>query len=394
MIINLLFKISNEKNYFIISVLLFFESYLIGQNVGSIAKDSNFFPVAVWVQSPTNAGAYKAAGINMFVGIWGGLDQEKLDYLKKADVKVICDQNTFGLNNLKETTIYAWMHGDEPDNAQMNRITNNYDPCVDPSVIIKSYYDIKKKDPSRPVYINLGQGVSYINYIGRGTCKGDIDKYKVSSNGYLKACDIASFDIYPVNNSDEETQNNLWYVPKGIDSLISWTNKSKPAWCWIECTKIAEDNPRKPTTAEVKAEVWMALIHGARGYGYFCHSFVPPEDEAALLHDSIMLKAVKAVNLQVMSLASVLNSPDTKGFASVQSSNKAVPVDILTKYQDKMNYIFAVSMRCGFTTASFNVKTGSGAEVLGEGRIIKITDGQFSDEFLPYGVHLYKIRQK
>jgi hypothetical protein len=284
------------------------------------------------------------------------------------------------------------MHGDEPDNAQMNRKTRKYDPCVDPAIIIKSYGEIKKNDPSRPVYINLGQGVSYLNYIGRGECRGDIDKYKISTNGYLKGCDIASFDIYPVNNRDAETQNNLWYVPKGIDSLISWSNNSKPVWCWIECTKIAERNPRKPTTSEVKSEVWMALIHGAKGFGYFCHSFVPPEDEAALLHDTIMLKAVKAINNQVTSLAAMLNSPNTTGYATVSSSNTEVPVDFMTKNNGKENYIFAAGMRCGFTTATFNVTSGNRVEVLGEGRTINITNGKFSDEFSPYGVHLYKIR--
>ena len=372
-------------------IILFNQVRLSSQ--GNISNDPGFFPIAVWVQSPSNAMAYKANGINMFVAVWKGLDQEKLDLFRKAEVKVICDQNEFGLKNLNDPVIYAWMHGDEPDNAQWNRKTEKYDPCIDPAIIIKSYNEIKKKDPSRPVYINLGQGVSYINYIGRGECRGDIDKYKVSANGYLKACDIASFDIYPVNNSDEETQNNLWYVPKGIDSLLSWSDNSKPVWCWIECTKISEDNPRKPTTAEVKAEVWMALIHGAKGFGYFCHSFVPPTDEAALLHDEVMLKAVKEINIQVTSLAEVLNSPDTKGYAKAASVNALVPVDIMTKNHDGSDYIFAVGMRCGFTTAAFEVSSGSLAEVIGENRSIKISDGKFSDEFSPYGVHLYKIRK-
>jgi hypothetical protein len=363
----------------------------MGQDPGNIVKNADFFPIAVWVQSPSNAAAYKANGINMFVGMWGGLDEGKLDNLRKAGVKVICDQNAFGLNHLNDTSIYGWMHGDEPDNAQMNRTTKKYDPCVAPRIIIESYNEIKKKDPSRPVYLNLGQGVSYINYIGRGTCKGDIDKYKISSGGYLKGCDIASFDIYPVNNRDVETQNNLWYVPKGIDSLFSWTNNSKPVWCWIECTKISEKNPRKPTTSEVKSEVWMALIHGANGVGYFCHSFIPPADEAALLHDNTMIQAVKAINTQITSLAPVLNSRNTEGYAVATSSNSAVPVDIMTKKDGQGNYIFAVGMRCGFTTATFSVTSGTIAEVLGEGRTIKITEGKFADEFSPYAVHLYKI---
>lgn len=380
------------KQLWFILGLMFVEILSEGQNIGNIAGDQNYFPIAVWVQNPENAAAYKMNGINMFVGIWGGLDQVKFDYLKAAGMKVICDQNDFGMRQINENTIYAWMHGDEPDNAQMNRKTKSYDPCVEPSVIINSYAEIKKKDPSRPVYLNLGQGVSYINYIGRGTCRGDIDKYKVLTNGYLSGCDIASFDIYPVNNRDEETQNNLWYVAKGIDSLNSWTDKSKPVWCWIECTKIAERNPRKPTTDEVKAEVWMALIHGADGFGYFCHSFIPPADDAALLHDSVMIKAVRAVNQQVTELAPVLNSPDTREFASVKSSNNSVPVDIMTKTFNSANYIFTVGMRMGFTTATFKVKEGRTAEVIGENRIIKIINGEFSDEFSPYGVHLYKIR--
>jgi hypothetical protein len=381
-----------RRDFSILCCLLIFVPCSMGQNPGTIVKDPDFFPIAVWVQSPSNAAAYKANGINMFIGMWGGLDQKKLNDLKEAEVKVICEQDSFGLSHLNESAIYGWMHGDEPDNAQMNRKTRKYDPCVDPAIIIKSYGEIKKNDPSRPVYINLGQGVSYLNYIGRGECRGDIDKYKISANGYLKGCDIASFDIYPVNNRDAESQNNLWYVPKGIDSLISWSNNSKPVWCWIECTKIAERNPRKPTTSEVKSEVWMALIHGAKGFGYFCHSFVPPEDEAALLHDTIMLKAVKAINNQVTSLAAVLNSPNTYRYATVSSSNTEVPVDFMTKNNGKENYIFAAGMRCGFTTATFNVTSGNRVEVLGEGRTINITNGKFSDEFSPYGVHLYKIR--
>jgi len=106
-----------------------------------------------------------------------------------------------------------------------------------------------------------------------------------------------------------------------------------------------------------------------------------------------MLKAVKEINSQVTSLAEVLNSPDTKGYAKAASVNALVPVDIMTKNHDGSDYIFAVAMRCGFTTATFEVSSGSVAEVIGENRSIKISDGKFSDEFSPYGVHLYKVKK-
>jgi hypothetical protein len=352
--------------------------------------NSSFFPIAVWMQNPNNAAAYKAMGINIFVG--GNLDQQKLDLLKKSGMKVIANMNNFGLEHLKDSVIYGWAQEDEPDNAQIRKDGRGYEPCIDPAVIVRKYQEIKSKDPDRPVYLNLGMGVSYINWHGRGSCSGRYDMYKVSRNGYLKGCDIASFDIYPVNTNDKYLKDKLWFVPKGIDSLRSWSNDEKPVWCWIESTRITEDCPRKPTPAEVKTQVWMALIHGAGGFGYFCQSFYPAYNEASLLKDPVMVIAIKEINAQVTSLARELNSPATKGYASVTSSNSAVPIDLLTKNYKDNNYIFSVAMRPGKTTAEFQVKSGKKVEVLGENRSIKIKKGKFSDEFSGYGVHLYKIK--
>jgi hypothetical protein len=359
---------------------------------GYASADSGFFPIAVWLQDPKNASAYKDNGINIFVGLWNGLDQESLDLLKTAGMKVICAQNNFGLTVLNEPTIYGWMDDeDEPDNAQWNATTQTYDPCIDPVNIIHEYHAIKHNDPSRQVLLNLGQGVAYNNYIGRGACSGNLDSYRISSNGYLVGCDIASFDIYPVNNSDGQTNNNLWYVAIGVQNLISWSG-NKPSWCWIESTKISDTSPQKPTTSEVKSEVWMGLIHGAKGFGYFCHSFVTSStDEAALLHDPVMISAVKAINAQITFLASVLNSPNTTGYATVSVNNTMVPVDFMTKNYGAANYIFAIAMRNGQTSATFSVTSGNSVEVLGEGRSISISNGKFSDDFSPYSVHLYKI---
>jgi len=240
------------------------------------------------------------------------------------------------------------------------------------------------------VYLNLGRGVAYTTWGGRGACTGDTNMYKVSNNGYLKGCDIASFDIYPVNSTENDVQDNLWYVAKGIDNLENWTDNEKPVWCWIETTRIGENPGRKPTPAEVKSEVWMALIHGAKGFGYFCHSFYPNFVEAGLLQDQEMIGAVKKINAQVTSLAEVLNSPDTSGIATVTSSNSSIPVDIMTKNYDNANYIFAVAMRPGETQATFDIGEDKEVEVVDEDRVIEVIDGKFTDDFSDYGVHIYK----
>jgi len=136
----------------------------------------------------------------------------------------------------------------------------------------------------------------------------------------------------------------------------------------------------------------MALIHGAKGFGYFCHSFLKPMDTAAPLHDPEMSAGLKSLNAEITSLASVLNSDNTKDYATVQSSDSKVPIDLMTKKEGKENYIFAIAMRSGNTKASFSVKSGKKVEVLGENRTIKISKGQFSDDFSSYGVHLYKVK--
>lgn len=377
-----------KKNY-VLLLLLSFPALTPAQDFQR--PNSSYFPIAVWLQTPSNAAAYKNAGINMYVGLWNALDQPQLNTLKNAGMRVICAQNAFGLTKLNDTLIYGWAQDDEPDNAQKNPITGQWDPCIDPSVIINKYNTIKANDPSRPVYLNLGQGVSFTDWIGRGTCTGKTYMYPDYNNGYLKGCDIGSYDIYPVNNSDAKITGKLWYVPKGIDSLRLWTTDNKPIWCWIECTKIDAGSPSKPTTADVKSEVWMALIHGAKGFGYFCHSWTPNFVEAALLADAPMLSAVTAINVQVTALAPVLNSVTTTGYATVNSSNTSVPIDIMTKNYGGANYIFSVAMRSGVTTATFTVTSGTTVEVLGENRTLPITAGKFTDNFSSYGVHLYKI---
>ena len=299
---------------------------------------------------------------------------------------VMCSQNSTGLNSSNNSIIVGWTQQDEPDNAQSDG-SGGYDPCIDPEIIEGLYDDIKKNDATRPVFLNLGQGVSNINYVGRGECTGDTWMYPQ----YIEGCDIVSFDIYPVTSKYSHISDNLWFVADGIDNLREWSDDDKPAWCWIETTHINSENI--PTPFQVKAEVWMALIHGAKGLGYFCHEWVPEFNANALLDDPVMFPAVSKINAQIHQLAPVLNAPDMPGLVSVSLDNPDVPVDILVKqYQDTL-YIFAVAMRDGSTVATFSVEGMQADEVsvIGEDRKITTTEGGFEDEFLGYEVHLYKM---
>ena len=379
-----------NRTKFILSLLVLLQVYAAAgqgtQFTRGLPDDPAFFPIAVWLQDPADASAYRDGGINLYIGLWQGPTEEQLSALRTAGMPVMCSQNATGLNHLEDSIIVGWTQQDEPDNAQPDG-SGGYDPCIDPEVIQGIYDELKANDPTRPVYLNLGQGVSNTDWVGRGECTGDTWMYPL----YIEGCYIVSFDIYPVTSKYDHIKNNLWYVARGIDNLREWSDDSKPVWCWIETTHISSQ--QKPIPAQVKSEVWMALIHGAKGFGYFCHEWVPEFNANALLDDPVMFPAVTAINSRIHELASVLNSPDKKDRVTVTSDNSGVPIDIMVKHFRDTLYVFAVAMRDGTTTGIFSVEGILDGEVtvIGEARNIEVTGGGFEDSFSGYEVHLYKM---
>ncbi len=356
-------------------------------------SDASYFPIAVWLQSPSNAMRYKAAGINLYVALWAGPTDEQLAALKRAGMPVICEQTAIGLAHKDDSTIVGWMHGDEPDNAQAvtdpNTGKQTYGPCIPLQKIVDDYERLRAADPTRPIMLNLGQGVANDEWNGRGSA-AKLEDYET----YVKGGDVVSFDVYPVANIDKaDGENYLWYVPKGVDRLTKWTQGKRLIWNCIECT--AGDTGHKATPEQVRAEVWMALVHGSRGLIYFVHQFKPKFNEWALLDDPPMLAAVTAINRQVHELAPALNSPTVQAGASATSSAESVPIDVMVKRVGGATYLFSVGMRNGAAKGSFDVsglRANATAEVLGEGRTIPVRKGKFEDAFRPYDVHLYRIR--
>src|SRR5690349_19634897 len=177
-----------------------------------LSSDPGYFPIAVWLQSPSKASAYKAAGINLYVGLWQGPTAQQISELKAAGMPVIVDQNRRAQEMIDDPTIVGWMHGDEPDNAQ--EVTDpktgkkGYGPCIPPQKIVDDYHAKHAVDPSRPIMLNLGQGVANDAWIGRGA-GAKLDDYKT----YVQGCDIVSFDVYPVaDNLKPAGGDNLGYV--------------------------------------------------------------------------------------------------------------------------------------------------------------------------------------
>jgi hypothetical protein len=354
------------------------------------SHDESFFPIGVWMQQAKNAEKYKAAGINVYVALWNGPTESQLEGLKNAGMKVICPQNEVGLKHIDDANIIGWMQVDEPDNAQSLGKGLGYGPPILPEKIIDDYKKMQSADASRPVFLNLSQGAAWDGYLGRGVRTGHNEDYPE----YVKGCDIASFDIYPIAGDKPKISGKLWYVARGVTRLVKWTDGKKPVWDVIECTRIGNSENLKATPQQVRCEVWMSIIHGSMGIVYFVHEWKPKFNEAALLDDTEMLLEVSSINQQIKKLAPVLNSPTIAGKGHVISANKDVPVAAMTKEHDGAIYLFSAAMREGLSTATFTIDGLKGdkiVQVLGEDRMIESKDGVFKDNFKSWDVHIYRI---
>ncbi len=342
-------------------------------------QDPTFFPISVWLQDPSIASQYAAIGVNQYIGLYDGPTTTDIATLTSANMPAYCDQNSTALADLSSKILLGWTQEDEPDNAQP--VDGGYGPCVAPSAIQSLYATMKQKDPTRPVFLNFGQGIANDSWPGRGSCSNQPQDYATYSQG----ADIVSFDIYPINSGLDIT-----LIALGTDRLMADVQSKKPVWNWLETTRIDQGNT-KPTPDQVKSEAWMVIVHGSMGIGYFCHQLTPTEDDHALLDDSTMSAAVKALDQQIHDLAPALNTAPITNAVTESSSSK---VDYLVKRQGGKLYVFAVSMTNATTTATFTLTHDApvSATVLGENRQIAIASGAFQDSFAAYAVHLYALQ--
>lgn len=354
-----------------------------------VSSDPSYFPIAVWLQSPHNAERYKRAGINLYIGLWNGPTEEQLVALQRAGMPVICSQNDVALNSEQADLIVGWMHGDEPDNAQAQR-SGGYGPPIEPSVIEKQYHQIKKRDPTRPILLNLGQGVAYDNWVGRGVRTNHPEDYPL----YIRGSDIVSFDIYPAVHDKPEVAGKLEFVPRGVERLRRWSKDEKIVWNCIEASRIGNTEV-KPTPDQIRSEVWMSLIRGSRGLIYFVHQFAPTFKEASLLDDPELLEGVTSINRQVIELAPVLNSPDITDAIVFASPQPETPIQVLVKRYQGSLYLLASneSPKPAAATLQVTVPLADGAQLkpIADGSPIELRDAKFKLELPGYGIGLYRL---
>lgn len=356
-----------------------------------LTNGKNCFPIGVWAQSPMFLKRYRDIGINMYVALYSGPTERQLQQFDEAGMLLITFQNEASLKHLNSNVIYGWMFSDEPDNMQKGE-DRKLLPVIPPEKVSFTLREYKKKDPSRPVFLNLGQGVAWDKWHGRGNRTNHPEDYAE----YYREADIACFNFYPFANSRDEVYGQVWRIGYAAQRVIKWTGGSKRVWFCVETGPIWTE--KKPTTSQIRSDVWMGIIHGARGIIYFAHIFYPKYCSYGILKDPDVELAIKKINMTLLKLAPVINNIDIKQKvlrASCNPKNAEVHY-VQTVYADNL-YIFAIPYDDSASVACFdvsNIVKTSNVEVLEENRNIPLVNGSFKDSFRSWGAHLYKIPLK
>jgi hypothetical protein len=349
-------------------------------------RDPNFFPIGVWLQETHRAASYKDMGVNTYVGLWDGPREEQLADLANAGLYVIAEQNDVGLSSDNAGIIKAWMQQDEPDNAQPKG--DDWGDCIMPDQIKKTFAAMRKRDPTRPVWLNFGQGVVNREWVGRGEACAKIDHDAYYSDA-SRGADILSFDIYPVSEVEQaHVAGRLELVGDGVAQLQRWATPAQPVWTVIETTHI--QNPkRRPTGAEIRSMVWMAVIRGARGITYFVHEWQPSFSPDAIFLYPEIVASVTLINSQLSQLAPVING----GVDEPITDNPDKLVAMARRHNGSL-YIFAANPTNAPIEAKFSARglSSRNGTVIDESRFVRAENDTISDNFSPYGVHLYVFK--
>jgi hypothetical protein len=370
---------------------------------GGVAADifaPDRFPIGVWLQQPKHAQRYRALGVNVYVGLWQGPTSGQLATLKQAGMPVVCQQNEVALSDPDRDIILGWLQQDEPDNAQpllgkVGLAQFGWGSPVPPAEMVERYRRMKAKDATRPVFLNLGKGVAWDAWKGRGNRTGHPEDYR----DYVRAADIVSFDIYPAVDLDTSLAGRLEVVAKGVRRLVTWAGPEKRVWNVIGSSRVKNPAARVDPD-QIRAQVWMSIISGSRGIIYFVHQFKPRFVEATWLAEPGLAAAMREINAQVQGLAAVINRPASDDISEWRLVGDAKPgpiedkLAITSRRHGCWTYVFAASLvnrPVRLAMRLDKVRQGAALEVMHERRTIRLGQDGYIDDFLPYGVHLYRV---
>jgi hypothetical protein len=381
-----------------------------GAGAATVTIDSNrnflvdgqpFFPIMQWLQSTGNIDKNVALGINTFTGVWEQDTTKALTYLNAYQARGVWGVVNFDADSrvVSHPSLLGWIFGDEPD-LQSN--------AIPPSTILAEYNAIKAVDPNHPVLLTLTAGFyAPLNHVPAWMNGSDSYYYD-----YCAAADVVGFDIYPIYGWCRKDW--LAYVGGAQDELrVKYSRGLRSTYQWIECVKCCskwcsypERSAYGPYPNEIRAEVWLAIVHGAKSIGYFTHTWRSSDCSASgdAYYSQYQLTTeqeaeITRTNRQITALTPVIARGDLDAVQHRVVSGGG-RVDVLAKVKGSDLYVIAVNVLHAAASNDQVVEleipglasASTSATVYEEGRTLPIVGRKLTDSFsAAVPVHIYVI---
>jgi hypothetical protein len=336
-----------------------------------------FFPIAADYQPHGDFEKWVGRGVNTVIRV-PGQDSigEWTDEANRLGLKMIRQPRGEPSKDLEEDNLLAWHWMDEPELHG-----------VPPSQLKDFRSRMHEVDPSRPIIVNFwGGGMLQADDDGcyNGHCYPD----------YIEHTDWMSDDIYPCNKFACDVE----LVGRMVSKLRRWGERGQPAFAYVE-TGDFDGNGSGPSPRRFAAEVWSAVIRGARGIFYFSARVKVPCDSGCLLGYDMtpddVAEEMTRVNARLTRLAPILQrgiDPDTVSMTGPDAFEIGWRRDPATE-----TYYFLVlnpeeTHRDGVSLDLHGLHPAGPVKVVDEGREVAVGEGNLlTDDFDPYELHIYKV---
>ncbi len=351
-----------------------------------VVEERPFFPIGIYSVNPPFAFTeIKEAGFNTVHTYDSHLDYLKtyINHAEKVGVKVLVypggrlERDEFDIKTVElavidlmnSSAVLAWYLSDEPDGGE--------------GVLPKRVKDVKdlvhQLDPSHPTAVVI------------------YNPLKVKD--YAETSDIIMVDPYPIHN-----QYPLIKVAEAIDVAKNAVDGKKPIWAVLQAFGYQNDRykgwgEREPTYHEMKAMTYLAIARGAKGIFYYTYHGSQYFIEESPRH----WRELKAIVGELRLIYPLLILPEILDFEldiTVSGSGKSPFFWTVRKVSEESfflkagTYLIIVNSANYPVTTTFTLKDNLSADikVIFENRKLVATDGNFSDSFVPYEVHIYNLK--
>lgn len=345
-----------------------------------------FFPIGVFGQPAESFPAWKSRGINTVLEVPMNHDPVAWDRAaQEAGLRVIRRPLPNPRDDVGRTDLLAWSHWDEPDAAGRA-------PAWTP-LFERTFAEWRQIDPARRVFINFaGPDITWFT-----TRTDDYSRqYAAYYPRLIATADWIASDIYPsggwLNEAHRSRRGDVTLIAEPMRAIRRLTDK--PQFVFIEASEIERGNvpdARCPTPEEMRAQIWYAVVHGARGVFYF----PAVVGSGGFRFDGAPPEVVREMERQNALLREV--GPALQGPVDPPDVNAKVPPPLVVGWRvhgDEATFIVVNPSRAPAPGSELRLERmgdPSSARVLGTDRSIPIRGGVLVEDFEPLDVRVLVV---